>query len=78
MPNRNHKKLFMLAFFVTVWSLWLKRNKMIFEQQEMDVQALLYNIRWRIVWWSKAWKEKTQYNAEQLAANLGNIIPGLK
>ena len=64
LPNRTHKKLFMLAFFATAWSLWLKRNKMIFEQQEMDVQALLHTIRWRIVWWSKAWKEKTQYNAE--------------
>ena len=73
-PNRTRKKLFILAFFAIAWSLWLKRNKMVFEQHEMDIQAMLHIIRWRIAWWSKAWKEKAHYNADQLAANFRNIM----
>jgi len=71
--NRTRKKLFILAFFATAWSLWLKRNKVLFEQHEMDIQAVLHILRWRIAWRSKAWKEKAHYNADQLAANFRNI-----
>uniref|UniRef100_A0A7C8YG96 Reverse transcriptase zinc-binding domain-containing protein n=1 Tax=Opuntia streptacantha TaxID=393608 RepID=A0A7C8YG96_OPUST len=67
--NRTHKKLFMLAFFAVVWSLWMKRNKIVFEQQELHINAMHLKIKWRIVWWAKAWKETRPYNAEQLIGN---------
>jgi len=73
--SKIQKKMFILAFFATAWSIWQKRNKMVFEEQAMDIQELILSIRWRIAWWSKAWKETTQYNVEQLAGNFSSIMP---
>jgi len=52
--NPIRKKLFMLAFFAVAWCLWTQRNKIVFEQQELDAKALQLIIRWRIAVWSKA------------------------
>jgi len=71
--NKTRKKLFILAFFAIAWSLWLKRNMVVFEQHELDIHALQLTIRWRIAIWSKAWKETLPYNADQLAANFSAI-----
>jgi len=71
--NTIRKKLFILAFFAVAWSLWTKRNKIVFEQQELDIQALQLIIRWRIALWSKAWKDYIPYSAEQLAGNFSSI-----
>ena len=74
--NPVRKKLYIVAFFAVSWSLWTKRYKMIFEQQELDLSALCYMIRWRIAFWSKAWKEHTPYSTEELVRNF-NSIPHL-
>ena len=71
--NRNHKKLFILAFFAVAWSLWTKRNKVVFEQQELGIHTLELKIKWRIVWWTKAWKETSSYNTEKLFGNFRAI-----
>jgi len=71
--NIIQNKLFILAFFAVAWSLWTKRNKVVFEQQELDLHALQLTIKWRIAMWSKAWKEVIPYNAEQLAGNFSAI-----
>ena len=71
--NTIRKKLFILAFFAVAWSLWTKRNKIVFEQQELDIQALQLIIRWRIALWSKAWKDYIPYFGEQLAGNFSSI-----
>jgi len=67
--NKTRKKLFILAFFAIAWSLWTKRNMVVFEQQELDLHTMQLTIKWRIAMWSKAWKEAIPYNAEQLAGN---------
>ena len=71
--NPIRKKLFIAAFFAVAWSLWTKRNKMIFEQQELDPLTLCHTIKWRIALWSKAWKEHIPYTTEELVRNFSGI-----
>jgi len=61
--SQNSKKLFILTFFAIAWSLWMGRNKIVFEQQTLDIHILQLKIKWRIDWWKKAWKSTTQYTA---------------
>ena len=74
--NPVRKKLHTVAFFAVSWSLWTTRNKRIFEAQELDLSTLSHTIRWRIAWWSKAWKEPVHYTTAELARNF-NLISRL-
>ena len=53
-PNKIKKKLIIISFFAVTWSLWTKRNMMIFQNQEFDQATLYHTIKWRIAIWSKA------------------------
>ena len=44
-PNPARKRLYTVAFFAISWSLWTKRNKLIFELQELDLPALIHTIK---------------------------------
>ena len=66
-------KIHIAAFFGISWSLWTARNKKNFEQQEVNLDMLCHQIRWRIIWWSKAWKEYNPYTTEELARNFDSI-----
>jgi len=67
------KKLHIATFFAVSWSLWNERNKKNFEQQEVNFDMLCHQIRWRIIWWSKAWKEYNPYSTEELVRNFDSI-----
>ena len=71
--NKLRRKLHILTFFTITWSLWSKRNLMIFQNQEFEHEALVNIIKWRIAMWSKAWKESFPYSAEELARNFKDI-----
>ena len=71
--NPLRKKLHIAAFFAIAWSLWTERNKKVFENKEVRLDMLCNLIRWRIVWWSKAWKENHPYSVEELARNFDSI-----
>jgi len=71
--NPLRRKLHIAAFFAIAWSLWTGRNKKVFEKQEIRLDMLCNLIRWRIVWWSKAWKEHHPYSVEELARNFDSI-----
>jgi len=74
--NRVRKRFFILTFFATTWSIWNKRNMMVFHNQSYDHHSLCHTIKWRIGIWSKAWKEDIQYTTEELVRNF-NCIPRL-
>ena len=38
--NKTRKRLWIVTFFVVSWSLWMKRNGVVFDQQELDAYAL--------------------------------------
>ena len=63
--SQHSKKEFILTFFAIAWSLWTERNKIVFEQQTLEMHILQLKIRWRIEWWKKAWKSSPRYTAEQ-------------
>jgi len=71
--NPLRKKLHTAVFFAIAWSLWTERNKKVFEKQDIRLDMLCNRIRWRIVWWSKAWKEYHPYSVEELTRNFDSI-----
>jgi len=71
--NPIRKKLYIAAFFAIAWSLWTIRNKMVFEDQDLDLSVLCHKIRWRIAHWSKAWKENIPYSTDALVRNFNSI-----
>uniref|UniRef100_A0A7C9CXT7 Reverse transcriptase zinc-binding domain-containing protein n=1 Tax=Opuntia streptacantha TaxID=393608 RepID=A0A7C9CXT7_OPUST len=74
--NATFRKLWCTTFFAVAWSLWLARNEIIFQQKEMDLKMLCNLIRWRVAYWTKAWKEKLPYSCSDLARKF-DIIPDL-
>jgi len=74
--NHVRKRFIVLAFFATVWSIWHKRNMMVFHNQRYDHSTLCHTIKWRIALWSKAWKEDIHYSPEDLTRHF-NCIPRL-
>ncbi|EOY08309.1 Uncharacterized protein TCM_022646 [Theobroma cacao] len=47
-------KIWKMAFFVITWSIWLFRNKMVFNGKSWDELQLMDIIKTRIACWSKA------------------------
>ena len=39
-PNKTARKLWITSFFAIVWSLWMHRNEIVFNQQQLDERAL--------------------------------------
>ena len=74
--NPMQKKLYIAAFFAVSWSLWTTRNKKVFDQCELNLEAVCHLVRWRIAFWSKAWKEHNPYSTEELVRNF-HFIPQL-
>ena len=45
----------------------MKRNEIIFQQHELDEEALYHTIKWRVALWSRAW----EYPHTLLTGNAG-------
>ena len=71
--NKIRKKIWTTTLFAVSWSLWMKRNGVVFEQQDLDAETLYHTIKWRIGLWSKAWKDETQYSAADMARNFESL-----
>jgi len=71
--NKWRKKLILLAFFAVAWSLWNKRNLMVFQNHELEHNSFCHTVRWRIVIWSKEWKEKLPYSTEEIIRHFNDI-----
>jgi len=68
-----HKKVWMLSLFAVAWNLWQTRNEIIFQNKEYNQEILLQDIKRRMAFWMKAWKEKLPYTEDVLAKNLGSL-----
>jgi len=72
--NPVWKKFIIVGFFATTWSIWQKRNMMIFQEQTYDHQSLCQTIKWRMCLWSKTWKEDIHhYTTEELVRQFRSI-----
>ena len=74
--NKMRKKLCILSFFATTWSLWTMRNMIVFQNQVFDHLTLCHTIKWRIALWAKAWKDSFPYSTEEIVRNF-HYIPRL-
>ena len=70
------RKFWCTTFFAVAWSLWLTRNEIIFQHKELDMEKLCNLIRWRVTFWTKAWKEQPPYQSSELARKF-DVIPVL-
>ena len=75
LPWRNSisKKLWGTTFFAVAWSLWMVRNGVIFQQQELETVVLCHAIRWRVALWTKTWKAPLPYTMEEIARNFASL-----
>ena len=71
--NQTRRKLWVTTFYAAAWSLWMTRNSMVFDHQELDSDALCYIIRWRVGLWTKARQEDLAYTLAELARNFSSI-----
>jgi len=49
------------------------RNEIIFQQKDFNSRTLYQNIRWRVAFWTKAWKNHIPYSEEELARNFAYL-----
>ncbi|KAK8993149.1 hypothetical protein V6N11_033253 [Hibiscus sabdariffa] len=47
----NHKEWFLVILFVVLWSIWLFRNEVIFQNKKVDWLQLNFLIRFRLAYW---------------------------
>ena len=74
--NRWRKKLLLVSFFAVTWSLWNKRNLMVFQNHEFEHNTFCHTVRRRIALWSKEGKESMPYSTEDIVRHF-NAIPVL-
>jgi len=67
------KKFWQSAFFAIAWSIWNMRNEVIFQQKVVNVVALYNLTKWRIIFWSKAWMDKSSYTEEEMVRHFADI-----
>jgi len=72
-PNKTARKLWITSFFAIVWSTWMHRNEIVFNQQQLDERALGQLIKWRVAFWSRAWDDHIPYSTEMMARNFHSI-----
>ena len=54
LPRNRCSKAWKMAFFAIVWSIWLMRNDMVFNNKGFDLRQMVDNIKFRIASWFKA------------------------
>ena len=71
--NTTFRKLWCSTFFAVAWTLWLTRNEIVFQSKELDMEKVCNLVRWRVTFWSKAWKEQLPYQSSELARKFDAI-----
>ena len=54
LPSSWCNKVWKMVFFAIIWSIWLMRNEMVFNNKDFDLRQLRDNINLRITAWYKA------------------------
>ena len=50
----ENAKVWKMAFYAIVWSIWLHRNEVVFNQKQFDAIQLFEIVKLRLMWWAKA------------------------
>ena len=71
--NTIMKKVWCATFFAVAWSIWLMRNEVIFQQKAVNVEILCNLVKWRVSFWTRAWKADLPYKEEEIARNFSSL-----
>ncbi|KAH1131671.1 hypothetical protein J1N35_003049 [Gossypium stocksii] len=53
-PSKRLQLVRSMAFFATIWSIWLWRNSMVYNGKIFDIIQLFETVKLRLGWWCKA------------------------
>lgn len=56
-----------------VWSIWLARNDLVFNQKEFVFETIWDLQLMRVMWWTKAWWKDCPYSSTDFSLNFVNI-----
>jgi len=71
--NRGRKKMFLVSFFAITWSIWNKRNLMVFQNQEFEHHSFCHTVKWKVALWLKEGKENMPYSHEDIVRHFNDI-----
>lgn len=64
--------------FAIFWTLWTKRNGVIFENEALDWEELLEQIKLTIIFWARIKWGSNTYTTEDFLFGLDSIISSLQ
>lgn len=67
------KKMWIMVFYVVVWSLWNIRNKLVFENVKLDWEIEKRQIKVRWSYWLKSWMSNKKEMIESLSSDPSSL-----
>ena len=64
--NPFFKKVWMVAFFIILWSIWKERNARIFKTTSCNTSQFKDLILLRLSWWIKGWGDEFPYSSNEV------------
>ena len=61
--------MWVMFFYVIVWTLWNIRNKVIFEEHKPDWELEAWQVKMRWGFWLKAWAMNKNIMIDELVTN---------
>ena len=61
------RNLWKMAFFAIIWSIWVARNCVVFEEGSWIIQAVSFKAKILLGSWIKIWNQEFQYSPEDVA-----------
>ncbi|XP_056691867.1 uncharacterized protein [Spinacia oleracea] len=68
-PDSFFKKVWVVVYFIILWSIWKERNSRIFQQVSMNTQQTEDLNLLRLGWWIKGWELHFSYSPEDFLRN---------
>ena len=71
--NKTMRKIWCATFWAVSWSIWLMRNEIIFQQKSFNAEVLSNLVKWRVSFWTRAWKNEVPYKEDDIARNFSSL-----
>lgn len=64
------RQLWILLFYLVIWSLWSQRNRVVLNKTEIDWAEFCYLVKLRLGFWLKGWNQDVPFNLGEVATKL--------
>ncbi|KAK8526153.1 hypothetical protein V6N12_020634 [Hibiscus sabdariffa] len=64
--NSAHDHMWLLIPYVVIWSIWLHRYEIAFQNKHLDTRQLLFIMKMRVAWWYKAKKSDASLSLDSI------------